>query len=372
MTTPATGSISVQQVINVFTSLTKPTSFTSIKTAIGLTGTAITMGSMRNQDNTPLYTFTSFRFTPAGAYGPSGPTLTQMQTYANTASGGGAWTQSTTNLDCGTGTRAGMWLWKVPRTGLYQLRVAGASVPFNEGFGAELLYNARLTKGHVLAILVGHTSRQAGGSARSGAGGSFVYNTTTSTLLMVAGGAGGKGGWGPVTNAQTSQSGADGNTSVDFPTDSVYGVPGTGGVSGSGGNSTSGTNSGGIYSAGGGGGYSGDGGRARNDNARVAKSFLNGGHGGDGGAFGGGGSEGASRYGNDPSGACGGGGGGYSGGGAGYSIQGNRVNGNTSYDTPQSGGGGGSFADPSLTEVSTGLRSGPTGGGSGFVNIQLL
>ena len=54
MTTPATGSISVQQVINVFTTLTKPTTFTSMRNAVGNSGTPISMSSMRGKSVTVI------------------------------------------------------------------------------------------------------------------------------------------------------------------------------------------------------------------------------------------------------------------------------------------------------------------------------
>jgi len=291
-----------------------------------------------------LYTFSSFTFTPAGAGGASGPSLSQMQTYGNSASGGGTWTQNTSYLNAGTGTKAGMYLWTVPRTTTYTFAVAAASGyadnPYTSG-GRGLIVNATLslTVNTVIVILVG----QAGVNSSGGGGGSFIYNNSTSTLLLVAGGGGGTGSWGNGGDGQTGTSGSNGTGGPD----GNYGTAGVGGSGGNGGAATTGGTYGGARTPGGGAGYTGNGAGAVQNSAYSALSFTNGGTGGGtnqggSGGFGGGGGAGGPSVGSGP---IGGGGGGYSGGGAGTCDTGG------SYDFPRGGGGGGSYTIGTATGI---------------------
>lgn len=228
----------------------------------------------------------------------------------------------------------GIQYWTVPYTARYDFTIAGAGVTnpnslnsVKTGYGIELNSSIILHKGHVIAILVGQSGLVNGGKT-GGCGGTFVYNTTTSTLLLAAGGAGGIGyqndvGTNDTVNGTVSGKGRNGQ---------FWGNGVNAGIGGIGPNgATTATNF--AYAWGdGGAGFSGNGawsGRYGNANG-VAYSFMNGGKGGTNtttnGGFGGGGC--AGEYG----GGAGGGGGGYGGGGAGGSDS-----------TGAGGGGGGSY-----------------------------
>jgi hypothetical protein len=141
-----------------------------------------------------LYEFgPSFTFTNAGATGPKGPTLAQLQ--AAYAAAGAAWARNPQAL---TMTTQGLQQWRVPRTALYRLTVVGAhgamspkdSTGTRGGRGARLEGTVALQAGAVLRIVVG----QAGSTDLNNGGGggaSFVHHETTATLLMLAGGGGG-------------------------------------------------------------------------------------------------------------------------------------------------------------------------------------
>ena len=122
-----------------------------------------------------LYSFTgTLTFTPAGASGASGPTLSQCRTaYASF----GAWVSNTAYFNM---TTQGNQLWTVPTTRNYTITCAGAG-----SGGAILTATLLLTQGHILNILVG---QQTGGN--NGNGGTFIKNTTTSSLLIASGGSG--------------------------------------------------------------------------------------------------------------------------------------------------------------------------------------
>lgn len=329
----------------------------TIGTAVYLTN--FTPPSSELGASLPLYTFTSFTFTSAGASGKNGPTLSQIQGYANTATGGGAWTQNTNYINCGTGTRAGMWLWTVPKSGSYTLNVAGANgggaqTGYGISSGARVMLTTTFTSGNIIAILVG----QPGSSYGGGGGGTFVYNTSTSTLIAVAGGGGGSGSWGAGSTGQTTNNGSAGGNAGN--NDAYFGNAGAGGTNGgAGGNQTGGTYNG-SHSAGGGAGYSSDANGSAGVTGNRAYSFLNGGIGGSGagsgagsvsgdGGFGGGGGAASTVTGNNTGGPSGGGGGGYSGGGAGGCVY--NWN-NSGYDTPYGGGGGGSYIISGATNTS--------------------
>ena len=280
----------------------------------------------------PLYSFTTFTFTPAGATGSSGPTT--LSAYGGAYPGVG----TSYALAIGSGLRQGSQLWTVPDSGNYTFTIAGAggSYTFNPygttynitSYGAVGTVTLSLTKSDVIQILVGQTglSLTPGDKSSGGCGGTFIYNITTSTLLAVCGGAGGSGADGNTT-AGTGQGQPGSLTITTTPPVSGFN-PGTGGTGGNGG--TGGTVNGG---SGGGGGYTGNGGATRGGLA-----FVNGGTGGisvaSGGAgatliggFGGGG--GSNSDGSGP-----GGGGGYNGGGGGgFAGRGRGAGGGGSYVT---------------------------------------
>lgn len=287
-----------------------------------------------------LYSFTTATFTPGGATYRIGPTLTQARS-GITASSGTDWVNNTAYLNT-TGTQGGIILWTVPRTGTYSIDAYGAQggtagvYGVAGGLGARIKGDFSLTKGQVLALVVGQQGRSDQGSnwGGGGGGGSFVWiNGTTSAPLIAAGG-GGSGGQGANTTAggQTTTSGGAGVNGA---------AGGTGGYSG---------NASGICGGGNGSGWfggttqgcggtttwqpiytdpTGAGGASAGQYSDGSSSYGVGGFGGGNGAYGGGG-----------------GGGGYSGGGsAGWAY---------SYY----GGGGGSYNTGTNQTNTAATRSG--------------
>jgi hypothetical protein len=261
----------------------------------------------------PLYAFTSFTFTNAGATLQTGPTLSQCLTaYAGTPWLSNYFTMTTT----------GYQVWTVPDTQNYTIMCAGAAtnIPSNGyGYGIIVATIVSLTKGQQIQILVGQMGNFYPSQASCGGGGSFVSSgvtPSTGVCLMAAGGGGGYQYVGTAgATAQNGTSNTTGNTS---------GSGASGGAGGNGGSAA-------VYYTQGGAGFTGNGGPSPQGNISVALSFVNGGTGGATstgyyGGFGGGGGVWSSTG--------GAGGGGYSGGGGAY----------YSY-----GGGGASF--PSGTTV---------------------
>lgn len=306
---------------------------------------------------TKLYDFTSASFTPGGATGRTGPTLTQ----AKSGLSGPAvdtWKDNTDYFN----TSNGIILWTVPKTGTYTIEALGAQGGNNTnaggatgGLGARIKGDFILTSGNIIKILIGqrsNASRSCGGIG--GGGGSFVIKNTvgtpiTSDILVIAGGGGGGG------STSTTYNGT-GGTYTNSGTNSPNSPAGAGG---------SGGNGGGIPTAGcsgpegaGGGGFSGNG---ANPSSGVGggQSFINGGLGGDGGSgvpggFGGGGAANGNGFG-------GGGGGGYSGGGGG------GLSANCVCNVMGGGGGGGSYSNG--TNI---LALSSTWSGDGKVMITLV
>jgi hypothetical protein len=256
-------------------------------------------------------------------------------------------------------TKQGIQEWRVPLTGNYIIKAAGAAgggrSTYNRGRNIQL--TTKLNKGEVISILVGQkgiynnprTENNPGGGG-GGGGGTFIVRDRQN-IILVAGGGGGIGNFdinGTINalsdaaplNTGNGNNGCGSNT--DLNSSAYYG---SGGVSGNGGN-------GGAY-AGGGAGLIGDGGNINptySSLKTMSLSFINGGIGGfDGnnnnlGGFGGGG---ASAVG-------GGGGGGYSGGGGCGLVPGGGW---------LSGGGGGSYG------IGNPIDNGATNIGDGFVEI---
>jgi Concanavalin A-like lectin/glucanases superfamily len=296
-----------------------------------------------------------FTFTNMGATGSSGPSSV---TYGTSTPGLG----TPYELVLGTGTSAGMQRWTVPATRTYTFTVAGAgmTIAFGPGVGdtpgsyfnwavkgAVGTASVSLTAGHVLRILVGQkplypTSPTVFNSC-GGCGGTFIYNETTSTLLMVAGGGGGCGcsggganqGSGTSGNPYTNGYGKGGDASLTTTGGSSQGNYNVvaGGTNGQGGQAQA------SFGGASGAGYSGNG-AASPQGGGAPSPFTGGGTGGTStyggnatsGGFGGGGGTGTL--------SGGGGGGGYSGGGAG----------NTD-GSGFGGGGGGSYINGSWTSI---------------------
>ena len=157
--------------------------------------------SWQTVGSTPaLYDFTTFTFTSNGTVGRSGPTLASVS--ASYSARGATWA---TNNAFFTGGRAdGFQLWTVPKTGVYEIEVAGArgQIPNNSytiPYGCIVRARISLNQADVLELVVGQTpyyvsmEGQAYQSLGAGGGGSFVskYANGTSSPLIIAGGAGG-------------------------------------------------------------------------------------------------------------------------------------------------------------------------------------
>ncbi len=287
------------------------------------------------------YSFTSHTFTPCGATGQSGPTLTNCRSAYSTS-----WANSTANFD----VIGGIQHWTVPVTGLYEITAAGARGGGTQaGNGRVVSGRLLLTGGHVLKILVGQQgvvgTQNAAGSTGGGGGGSFVA-TSANVALVVGGGGGGSGDSAAASHGQTSTCGATGTNSG-----------GAGGCAGSGGAA--------VRFAGGGAGFSSNGTtKTHSSEGSIPASFSNGGTGGGGGlqttaagghgGFGGGAGSCACSTGG------GGGGGGYGGGGGGGPVDWGAYGG---------GGGGGSYVTGSATSVNTNVGLNAS---TGYVTIQIV
>jgi hypothetical protein len=145
----------------------------------------------------PLYTFTSHRFTNAGATGRTGPTLSAVRSEYSSAS----WAQSSY---LSMTSDNGIQLWTVPMTGLYTINIsgaAGASHNLNSsstsgvGLGCQFTTVVNLIIGEVYAVVVGQratptTSGDSYNGGGAGGGGSFIWNNSSKVLLAAAGGGG--------------------------------------------------------------------------------------------------------------------------------------------------------------------------------------
>jgi len=284
----------------------------------------------------PLYAFTTFTFTPAGATGRNGPILSAaVSAYTATA----PWVTNTSYFNM---TTQGYQLWTAPRTGSYTVRAAGAASTASVALhGAIVERTLSLTKGQILQLVVGQMGARSAGFESSGGGGSFVASgltPATGDCLLAAGGSGGNNfdanppaAW---TKGQSTTSG------------------GTVALTNGGAGGTDGGGGGAIYGAvAGGGGFIGNGVGGSFLPSMAGLSFRNGAVGGNAdsgncfGGFGGGGGG----YGG---GGTGSGGGGYSGGGGGGSLGGPA-------------GGGGSFY-PGGTFI------GATNAGQGYIIITAV
>ena len=275
----------------------------------------------------PLYTFTSFTFTPVGATSTIGPTALQTQTAYSAQTFYPYFSNS-----------SGIQQWTVPVDGSYLIECAGASggniyTGLLGGKAANISGTFTLTKGTILRLVVGQTgiSLASGNGGGGGGGGSFVVPSGSTTPLIVAGGGGGAGYY---SGTQLSGNSASLTTSGNL-----------GGTVAYGGSAGSGTG------AGGGGGLNSNGGTTTYGN--PGSGYVNGAYGGNGysslgaGGFGGGAGMGFS---------AGGGAGGYTGG-----------NGGNNAVAPPAAGGGGSYnagASPSSSLMTT--------AGNGYITITKL
>lgn len=281
-----------------------------------------------------IYAFTTHTFTPSGASGRFGPTLTQCVTaYSSTS-----WASDMTLF---TMTTQGYQLWTVPKNGTYTITCAGAGgggATASFGCGRIVRTTVALTSGTKLQIVAGQSGVANGTSGSSGGGGgSFVASGTTPSAGVCLVAAGGGGGF--LNAGNSSYANQNGNIGISgFASSDGTGAGDTAGRGGTGSSSGWGGGGGGFLTKGSPGanasgyGYSG-----------LGESFVNGCIGGDTatsavGGFGGG----AGTHGST---GGGGGGGGYSGGGGSGQNIGGAV-----------GGGGGSFPETGLTDL--GLNQG--------------
>jgi len=285
-------------------------------------------------EESPLYAFTTFTFTPAGATGRNGPTLSAaVSAYTATA----PWVTNTAYFNM---TTQGYQLWTVPQTRSYTVTCAGAAggffTDYGSSYGAIIRTTLSLTKGDKIQLLVGQ--RGTPNSESGGGGGSFVASgltPATGVCLVAAGGGGGIYESAPSASATTN--GTNSTTGNSSTNGAAGGSAGSGGV---------GLN---TY-AGAGGGFTGNGGSGSSFPGSGGLSFINGGTGGSTeyggvGGFGGGGGGGNTSQ-------SGGAGGGYSGGGCGSGVR-------------SFGGGGGSFP-AGATFI------GATNTGQGYITIAAV
>jgi len=312
------------------------------------------------------FAFTTATFTPGGAIGRSGPSLTQARN-GLTGPEVNDWSTNTSFFN----TSNGVQLWTVPKTANYKITCRGAKGGDGDGganqggSGARVTGEFELQEGSVLNIVVGQQGRfinatGSDGQNSGGGGGTFVWSSNSP--LIIAGGGGGASSGESFFSSMNGQAGESAG---------VGRKPGGGtGISGgSGGNRPNIAAPFGDHRAGVGAGWlTGSVRNAHNqcdyiveDGAGPLNSNALGGRGGGGddpntqkeqreGGFGGGGGA---------SGACNtqgsGGGGGYNGGGVGAEC------------CTSQGGGGGSFnsgSNPSATEGEN--------AGDGSVIIELL
>lgn len=300
-----------------------------VAVALSISGLALIGTEAKAAD---LYNFASMTFTPCGATGQNGPTLSQCTTGAYSSA---SWTSNTSHFN----VIAGIQYWTVPATGSYTITAAGAKGGgggSGGGLGAIETGTFTLTQGDVIRILVGQ--RGAGSSYGSGGGGTFVvaspYNTNGSILAIAGGGGGYYSG--------TCSVNSGGQTVASPVGGSFTAASGGGGGGSTQANGAAGFTNGGAVGAstyaGGGAGFGGNGGRYNTNQTASGLSFINGGKGGDAvsgavGGFGGGGGigdrpAGGGGYsgGNSENAACGIGGGSYIS-GTNVSAVGNRNNG---------------------------------------------
>lgn len=186
--------------------------FSSVRGTVGPVGSA-RGGKKRSRF---LYDFTYHKFTNAGASGNTGPTLGNLQSSYSS----NTWAQNTEYLNR---VNYGIQKWKVPATGWYKFKAAGASGGSCIGgtviIGAGNIHQTafQLNQGDILYIAVGQKGENSDTPGDStpttgfnsdtdggGGGGTFVailssnttYTLTTDSAyvqpLMVAGGGGGE------------------------------------------------------------------------------------------------------------------------------------------------------------------------------------
>lgn len=337
------------------------------------------LGSVRKlfgpqgSENTPWkgYNFTSHTFTAAGAYGRSGPTLSDCRSaYSSTS-----WKD---NTDLFNMTIQGIQRWKVPQNGTYRITCVGApggracDNTAGWGSGTSMRGDFVLKGGEWLNILVGQrgindpsyvTYGSGTRMSAGGGGGTGVWKDNATEPLIMAG-----GGAGSSDQPEAFRTGRHSYTDAVIGTTanaaySESGFTGTGGSNGQGGttrcdNTSSNAAAGGGFKSSGTdcgaqGGQrlqtSGLGGTANSGDSNRNNNSGQNMHGG----FGGGGGPGG-WYG------CSGGGGGYSGGSAA----------SDSSPVSRAAGGGGASYNSGTNQSNSVLGTGQSG--HGYVIIQKI
>ena len=153
------------------------------------------------EQQTPSYTFTSMKFTNAGAVGPEGPTYDMcIKSYSTSA----PWVSNKANFDVPV---KGFQVWIVPETSSYIITIAGAmggGMQGGQGHMGDLIVSLR--KGTILVMVIGQKGSTS--SAKNGGGGGATYvfimnrrnvNTlnqgdlTDANIIGIAAGGGGSG-----------------------------------------------------------------------------------------------------------------------------------------------------------------------------------
>ena len=175
-----------------------------------------------------LFAFTSFTFTSPNEdpFAPSSSDITGQSAYSNTT-----WASDTTYFN----VQNGIQYFKIPRTRSYRITAKGppgksTSGSSYTGHGGIVRGTFNLSKGDIIAILVGHTSPTQNSSRPfgGGSGGTFVATVPfvggngSATPLLVAGG-------GSTVRTASSRANADANMSPD----GKNGSGSTGGTQGS-------------------------------------------------------------------------------------------------------------------------------------------
>ena len=181
-----------------------------------------------------LYDFGSsaFKFTNAGVYGRTGPSLAQLKSVYSPS-----WTDDTSFLNMVT---TGFQLWTVPEDATYRIKAGGARGGQSGGAGGASGAYAQgdftFTEGTKLNLIVGqqgqdgqNASGTPSNSYAGGAGGgaSWVLSENKSTLYLVGGGGGGSNS--RQYNPQSSGSGggqSQANSTANGPYYNRYGPGG--------------------------------------------------------------------------------------------------------------------------------------------------
>lgn len=140
-----------------------------------------------------LYSFTTHTFTSASKVGRFGQTLANFQS----AYSGQSWASNAIYFF--QGRALGYQVWKVPKTGVYEIEAAGARGSYystNPTYGAIIRARVSLNINDQLEMVVGQVpgstgSQTSGSPAAAGGGGTFVVYYGTDTPIVVAGGGGG-------------------------------------------------------------------------------------------------------------------------------------------------------------------------------------